>query len=67
MLIVFTAGVVLMRSAGCVINDYADRHFDGSVERTKLRPLAAGRVTPSEALQLFCSVADMFCVTVVVS
>lgn len=53
MLIVFTAGVVLMRSAGCVINDYADRHFDGSVERTKLRPLAAGRVTPSEALQLF--------------
>lgn len=53
MLSVFTVGVVLMRSAGCVINDYADRHFDGSVERTKLRPLAAGRVSSVEALQLF--------------
>lgn len=53
MLAVFTVGVVLMRSAGCVINDYADRHFDGSVERTKLRPLAAGRVSSVEALQLF--------------
>lgn len=53
MLLVFTVGVVLMRSAGCVINDFADRNFDGSVERTKLRPLAAGRVTSSEAIQLF--------------
>lgn len=53
LLLVFTLGVVLMRSAGCVINDYADRNFDGAVERTKLRPLAAGLVTPKEALQLF--------------
>lgn len=53
MLLVFGLGVVLMRSAGCVINDYADRNFDGAVERTKLRPLAAGRVSSTEALQLF--------------
>lgn len=53
MLLVFGFGVVLMRSAGCVINDYADRNFDGAVERTKNRPLAAGRVSSQEALQLF--------------
>jgi len=53
MLGVFGLGVVLMRSAGCVINDYADRNFDGAVERTKQRPLAAGRVSSREALQLF--------------
>lgn len=51
--LVFTLGVVLMRSAGCVINDYADRNFDGAVARTRLRPLAAGKVSPAEALQLF--------------
>jgi len=44
---------VLMRSAGCVINDYADRNFDPHVERTRERPLAAGRITPVEALLLF--------------
>jgi 4-hydroxybenzoate polyprenyltransferase len=53
LLLVFTAGVVLMRSAGCVINDYADRHWDGAVERTSARPLASGVVTGTEALQLF--------------
>lgn len=53
MLIVFTLGVVLMRAAGCVINDYADRHWDGAVERTKARPLASGAVSAGEALQLF--------------
>jgi 4-hydroxybenzoate polyprenyltransferase len=53
LLFVFSAGVVLMRSAGCVINDYADRNFDGHVERTKARPLAAGLVSSGEALQLF--------------
>lgn len=52
-LLVFTVGVVLMRAAGCVINDYADRHWDGAVERTKHRPLASGAVTAKEALQLF--------------
>jgi len=53
MLVVFTLGVVLMRAAGCVINDYADRNFDGAVERTKQRPLATGAVSAVEALQLF--------------
>jgi 4-hydroxybenzoate polyprenyltransferase len=46
-------GTVLMRSAGCVINDYADRDFDPHVERTRLRPIAAGEVSPKEALWLF--------------
>ncbi len=49
---IFVIGVVLMRSAGCVVNDYADRHFDPHVERTKNRPLAAGRVSEKEALIL---------------
>jgi 4-hydroxybenzoate polyprenyltransferase len=52
-LAVFVSGVVLMRSAGCVINDYADRDFDPHVERTRHRPLAAQRVTSREALGLF--------------
>ena len=51
--LIFAAGVFLMRSAGCVINDYADRDFDPHVERTKTRPLAAGEVSPKEALGLF--------------
>lgn len=50
---VFILGTVLMRSAGCVINDIADRNFDPHVARTKERPLAAGRVTVKEALGLF--------------
>lgn len=50
---VFVLGTVLMRSAGCVINDYADRDFDRHVERTKARPLTAGHVTTREALLLF--------------
>ena len=53
--VVFMIGVVLMRSAGCVINDYADRGFDPHVARTRNRPLAAGRVTPQEALILFAA------------
>ena len=55
--IVFTAGVFLMRSAGCVINDYADRNIDGQIERTKNRPLAQKRVKPKEALLLFAGLA----------
>lgn len=51
--IVFTAGVFLMRSAGCVINDYADKDIDAHVERTKHRPLAEKRIHPKEALLLF--------------
>ncbi|MFH4666849.1 4-hydroxybenzoate octaprenyltransferase [Vibrio cidicii] len=52
-LLVFTAGVFLMRSAGCVINDFADRHVDGHVKRTQQRPLPAGKVTSKEAVLLF--------------
>ena len=54
---VFILGTVLMRSAGCVINDYADRDFDKHVERTKARPLTAGRVTTKEALALFAALS----------
>ena len=50
---VFVAGVFLMRSAGCVINDFADREFDPHVARTRERPLAARRVRPEEAFKLF--------------
>ncbi|RZA22394.1 MAG: 4-hydroxybenzoate octaprenyltransferase [Lysobacteraceae bacterium] len=52
-LVVFSLGVWLTRSAGCVINDYADRWLDGSVERTRQRPLATGAVSGSEALLVF--------------
>lgn len=52
-LFVFIAGVVLMRSAGCVINDLADRDFDAHVQRTVDRPLAAGRISRKEAVVLF--------------
>ncbi len=51
--LVFVLGVVLMRAAGCVINDYADRRFDAHVARTRERPIVAGHVTPREALILF--------------
>jgi 4-hydroxybenzoate polyprenyltransferase len=50
LLAVFVFGAFVMRSAGCVLNDLADRGFDGRVERTKNRPLASGRLTPGEAL-----------------
>ncbi len=52
-LIIFTLGVWLMRSAGCVINDYADRGLDPEVKRTRERPIAAGKVAPREALIVF--------------
>lgn len=52
-LFIFIAGVILMRSAGCVINDFADRNIDGHVKRTKNRPLPAGDVTVKETLILF--------------
>ncbi|MEH6625611.1 MAG: 4-hydroxybenzoate octaprenyltransferase [Motiliproteus sp.] len=52
-LIIFILGVILMRSAGCVINDYADREIDGHVRRTKNRPIPTGRATAKEALILF--------------
>jgi len=52
-LLVFVLGVTVMRSAGCIVNDFADRNVDPHVRRTRARPLAARRVTPTEALVLF--------------
>jgi 4-hydroxybenzoate polyprenyltransferase len=52
-ILIFTLGTILMRSAGCAINDYADRHYDGHVKRTMKRPLVTGQVTPYEALSIF--------------
>ncbi|HDO33692.1 MAG TPA: 4-hydroxybenzoate octaprenyltransferase, partial [Chromatiales bacterium] len=60
LVVIFVLGVVVMRAAGCIINDYADRDFDPHVRRTRERPLAAGRVTVREAMTLFallCAVA----------
>ncbi|MBT3504998.1 MAG: 4-hydroxybenzoate octaprenyltransferase [Piscirickettsiaceae bacterium] len=51
--IIFTLGVIVMRSAGCVINDYADRNIDGQVVRTMNRPLATGALDENDALRLF--------------
>jgi 4-hydroxybenzoate polyprenyltransferase len=56
-LLIFLAGTVLMRSAGCAINDYADRYFDAEVERTRERPLAAGELEPREALYVAAGLA----------
>jgi 4-hydroxybenzoate polyprenyltransferase len=51
--LVFILGVILMRSAGCAINDYADRNIDGRVARTKYRPLVTGKITKREAILVF--------------
>ncbi|QGG79197.1 4-hydroxybenzoate octaprenyltransferase [Litorivicinus lipolyticus] len=53
MVLVFALGVFLTRSAGCAINDYADRHWDGGVERTRQRPLVTGALSPRQALACF--------------
>ena len=55
--LVFTMGTVLMRSAGCAINDWADRDFDRHVARTKDRPLTAGLIRPNEAIALFAGLS----------
>ena len=52
-LLIFTLGVIVMRAAGCVINDYADRRVDGEVERTRHRPIPSGEIEPGHALILF--------------
>lgn len=52
---IFVLGVFIMRSAGCVMNDFADREFDPHVKRTRMRPLATGAVSPREALVLFAA------------
>ncbi len=56
-LLVFILGTLLMRSAGCALNDYADREFDPHVERTRSRPLAAGEIRPREALAVAAALA----------
>src|SRR5487761_2554650 len=56
-LLIFSLGTVLMRSAGCVINDYADQDIDKHVERTKDRPLTSGKVTSREAMMLAATFA----------
>ncbi len=53
LLIIFILGVALMRSAGCVINDYADRDIDRHIKRTELRPITSGEVSAKNALKLF--------------
>ena len=53
LLVIFTLGTIVMRAAGCVINDYADRHVDAHVERTRQRPLARKQIAEHEALVLF--------------
>jgi 4-hydroxybenzoate polyprenyltransferase len=53
LIVIFTIGTFLMRSAGCIINDYADRDVDGGVERTKDRPLMTGEVSTRQAMVLF--------------
>ena len=58
---IFMAGVVVMRTAGCIINDYADRDMDPLVMRTAQRPLAAGKVRPGEALTLFVALGLVAC------
>jgi 4-hydroxybenzoate polyprenyltransferase len=55
--LIFVLGTVLMRSAGCAINDYADRDFDRHVKRTRDRPVASGRITPREAMWVAVSLA----------
>ncbi|STP22847.1 4-hydroxybenzoate octaprenyltransferase [Escherichia coli] len=59
----FVAGVWLMRAAGCVVNDYADRKFDGHVKRTANRPLPSGAVTEKEARAAVCSAGTDFIFT----
>lgn len=56
-LFVFIAGVILMRSAGCAINDYADRHVDNKVKRTKHRPLTSGKISEKETLLVFATLS----------
>src|SRR3989338_11363995 len=55
--LIFLLGTTLMRSAGCAINDYADRNIDKHVKRTRERPITSGRVAPGEALWLAAALA----------
>lgn len=59
LIIIFSLGSLIMRSAGCAINDFADRNYDGKVERTKERPLASGRLKVWEALLTFAALVGI--------
>jgi len=54
--LIFISGVILMRAAGCIINDYADRNIDDKIARTQFRPLATGQIKPKQALILFTGI-----------
>ena len=64
-LVIFILGVIVMRSAGCVINDYADRHIDGKVVRTMNRPLATGALSENDALKLFAGLGVLAFIIVI--
>lgn len=66
-LVIFSLGALVMRSAGCVINDYADRKIDGHVARTKNRPLATGAVTSKQALSFFAALCVLALVLVLMT
>lgn len=66
-LIIFTLGAVIMRAAGCVINDIADRHFDCHVARTKERPLASKKIKTRQAIYLFCFLCCCACILVLMT
>lgn len=66
-IVIFSLGVLLMRSAGCVVNDYADRNLDGHVRRTKARPLATGEISVRQALVLFVSLCFLALILVLLT
>ena len=66
-LLIFVVGVFLMRAAGCVINDFADRKVDGHVKRTEQRPLVSGKVSTREALVLFAVLVSLSFVLVLLT
>ena len=64
LLVIFIAGVIIMRAAGCIINDVADRHLDGAVQRTRNRPLATQTIKLRNALKLFALLCVVACALV---
>ena len=66
-LFIFITGVILMRAAGCVVNDFADRNFDGHVQRTQTRPMATGKISSREAWTLFAILVGLSFVLVLLT
>ena len=67
LLVIFILGAIIMRSAGCVINDYADKDLDGKVQRTRMRPLATGEIPANHALMLFIALGSVAFVLVLLT